>query len=362
MIGITIAIVLIIIAFISISYIIFLFFIKPKSKLEIIPAIAYLITLILSFLGFSANDTPYYIAIDPEADHCYSPISNDYLPLMGVLLLIYLMSLLINWKYGKSLPPLSFVILNSIILLGNLINILLILQFSKHDISTLGNYCRSSTGLLLYAPIGGLVVSGLLSIKLFKESFEELKEIEYKNTLLNNINTYLYYTEILPVWVFLFVLPISILLLFVLVLFGQTPDSLSKIFTDTTTWRFSQQTHPPILDHHGHYLCTVAARGNPEVVKPIHIGVRRGKAIIVNRQLQIANAFEEMVESFAPRLHKIIRGVYDKYGYNLSTKINDERSSNIIYYLMKPLEYFFLFCLYLFWCKPEELIKKQYAI
>ncbi|WP_317167131.1 DUF6688 family protein [Winogradskyella wichelsiae] len=45
---------------------------------------------------------------------------------------------------------------------------------------------------------------------------------------------------------------------------------------------------------------------------------------------------------------------------NISTKINTIKLSNITYILMKPLEWFFLMCLYLFCNKPEEKIKQQY--
>ena len=137
---------------------------------------------------------------------------------------------------------------------------------------------------------------------------------------------------------------------------------MTKVFTETTTWRFSTETHPPFLDHQGHYLCTVAVCGDPKVVKPLRLGRRHGHEIIVNRQLLIANAFEELIQENMPLVHRMVRGLYDQYGYPLSKKITSQRGSNLVYRLMKPLEYFFLICLYLFSTKPEEKIAGQYIL
>lgn len=83
---------------------------------------------------------------------------------------------------------------------------------------------------------------------------------------------------------------------------------------------------------------------------------------MVNRQLLIANAFEELIQESTPRLHKFIRNAYDRYGYPLSKNITTPASSNLVYRLMKPLEYLFLAVLYFCCSKPEEKINKQYAI
>ena len=141
----------------------------------------------------------------------------------------------------------------------------------------------------------------------------------------------------------------------------RIPGDLVKVFTDTSTWMFSQKMHPPILDHRGHYLCTVAATGNPKIVKPLRLGTRGGQTIIVNRQLQIANAFEECIQDLSPNAHRLIRKNYDRHGYNISLYINSAMRSNMVYFAMKPLEWMFLIFLYLFCVNPEQKIQKQYA-
>ena len=104
----------------------------------------------------------------------------------------------------------------------------------------------------------------------------------------------------------------------------------------------------------------MAARGHPTLVKPILVGRRHGQLVIVNRQLQIANAFEELVQEALPQVHRVLRTAYDRWGYNLSRNINTEQRSNITYVLMKPLEWLFLLCLYLGSTRPEEKIRRQY--
>ena len=67
-----------------------------------------------------------------------------------------------------------------------------------------------------------------------------------------------------------------------------------------------------------------------------------------------------MIQDSSPKMHHLIRTNYDNYGYNLSKKINSETGSNITYIVMKPLEWFFLICLYSFCNTPEKKINKQY--
>ena len=90
------------------------------------------------------------------------------------------------------------------------------------------------------------------------------------------------------------------------------------------------------------------------------MGIRRGEKIIVNRQLCIANAFEDLIKEKIPRFHHFIRYIYDKYGYPLSKHINTAVQADITYILMKPLEWIFLITLYLFDKKPENRINLQY--
>ena len=143
-------------------------------------------------------------------------------------------------------------------------------------------------------------------------------------------------------------------------IFGQRPDEAIRAFLETSDWTLSQKISPPPIVEEAHYLCTVSLRGHKNIVKPTRMGIRRGKRIVVNRQLCIANAFEDLIKEKTPRFHHFIRYIYDKYGYPLSKHINTAWQADITYILMKPLEWIFLIVLYLFDKKPENRINLQY--
>ena len=154
---------------------------------------------------------------------------------------------------------------------------------------------------------------------------------------------------------------LSISFLFcILVLFGQRPDEAIKAFLETSDWTLSTKISPPSVTYDAHYLCTVSLRGHKNIVKPIRMGIRRGEKIVVNRQLCIANAFEDLIQERTPKFHHFIRHIYDKYGYPLSKHINNAIEADITYFIMKPLEWVFLIVLYLFDEKPENRIATQY--
>ena len=113
----------------------------------------------------------------------------------------------------------------------------------------------------------------------------------------------------------------------------------------------------------GHFLCTIAAKGTPRLVRPIRIGVRAGRLIQCNRQLLVSNAFEELLEQKLPWLHRPVRTVYNKIGEGIHryyTIFDRPWVSNSIYLLMKPLEWVFVIVLYLTDTDPETRVAQQY--
>ncbi len=164
----------------------------------------------------------------------------------------------------------------------------------------------------------------------------------------------------LPWLALLLMLPMLGIIVAVLFLFGQEPHSLIKAWTETAGWTFSQKIAPPNLEHDVHYLCTVAAGGHRKVVKPIRPGMRHGRPIIVNRQLCVANAFEQMLAERLPRFHKAVRGFYDRTGFPLARLIRSKYAADLVYVLMKPLEWLFVMILYTVELYPEDRIAVQY--
>lgn len=159
-------------------------------------------------------------------------------------------------------------------------------------------------------------------------------------------------------------LPLLALIAGVLMLFGQRPDALVRAFTDTYKHGLSQLDHECIgVVCGGHFLCTVAARGHAQLVRPQRLGVRHGDAIVCNRQLLVSNAFEELIQERAPRLHRFIRGNYDHVGtfvHRHFTWFDRKGVADVIYLLMKPLEWGFLLVLYSCTRDPENRMARQY--
>lgn len=190
---------------------------------------------------------------------------------------------------------------------------------------------------------------------------EESGEEAYADRpLLRAANRILKKARLWPALAFVLMWPLLGILIGILVLFGQRPDAVVKAWTQTAEWRLSQQTAPPQLYYDEHYLCTVAAGGHKKLVKPIRMGERHGHRVVVNRQLCIANAFEQILEEKTPRFHRAVRHFYDTYGFPVARLIRTKGAADAVYLMMKPLEWIFLAVLYLCDVRPENRIAVQY--
>jgi hypothetical protein len=328
---------------------------------EIVLAAFYVLSLGLFAFGMMLHDQDYTHAIDP-IDVCYIPFGGKHIISLFVYFLLYHIAAIFIWMKGRKLPPLTLVLMLVFLMIGLVINVVVLVQVLFHDTNSIDMYKgNDGTFLFVFTPLLSLLIGILLLLKVIRAEHTSAQNRVFKNAFLQKCNSYLGEKYTQTTWALILLFPVFIVITLILILFGQDYNSLVKVFTDTTTWTFSQKMHPPVLEHKGHYLCTVAAKGSPGIVKPVKIGQRHGNPIIVNRQLQIANAFEELIQDMSPGFHRFIRRNYDKYGYNLSLKINTERASNITYLLMRPLEWFFLMVLYLFCVQPESKIKKQYS-
>lgn len=302
----------------------------------------------------------YWNAIDPiDLEPNYSPFSKKHALTLIVFFVLGVVGTRLLYKKGRNLPPLALLLSITFMIVWSVICIPIIIQFSGRTYED--TYIDPHGGILfVVAPIMQLITTLMLLGQLIDNETQIAQTRSYKNRFLNALNEWLKTSKSYGIAVICIVAPLLIIIILILIVLGQDYDSLTKVFTETATWRLSQKAHPPYLDHQGHYLCTVAACGSPYIVKPIRLGNRHGNSIIVNRQLQIANAFEELIQTKWKRSHKVIRSAYDRYGYPLSKNITTPFKSNITYVFMKPVEWFFLLVLYLFCREPEKLIKRQY--
>lgn len=265
-------------------------------------------------------------------------------------------------NYDK-LSPILYCIFSS----GLILNVIFTIMYLFHvKFFVQGEYPINESAYLIF---GGFAYFSILYLLLIIESLRKFikerknQDITYRNVFLKFINKLSMRYLTMPILWVISLFPIMIIIQLILILFGQSPDSFIQMFFDTSSYNLSQVPVPePIqLSGDGHYLCTVSARGHKNIVKPVRAGIRHGNKIVVNRQLLIANAFENILEEYTPKFHKAIRYIYDKYGYPLSKNINTKLSADLVYILMKPLECVFLFVLYLVDSKPENRINIQYS-
>lgn len=117
-------------------------------------------------------------------------------------------------------------------------------------------------------------------------------------------------------------------------------DAAVVAFVETCGYPLSRLPVPPPADCH--YLCTIAAQGSPGLVRPFRLGTRRGRTIVVNRQLAVANAFEDLLHERWPRFGRWARKTYDALAVPICGALSRRRwLANALYLAMKPAEVVF---------------------
>jgi hypothetical protein len=148
---------------------------------------------------------------------------------------------------------------------------------------------------------------------------------------------------------------------FALVLLAQQPDSLVQAFLESKDGLFSKgRCDNCVSTPNPEYICTIAGFGNSRLVRPLFQGSRHGHPIRVTRQLQVCNAFEELLLERAPRLQQYLRRKYDQLQIPVEKWRHARAVANALYLFIKPMEWGFLVALYLFDSKPEARITRQY--
>jgi hypothetical protein len=289
----------------------------------------------------------------------HAPFSGTYQLTFSSIIILAIVAYFLLASLETKLPPLALVLCVSAMYIGCIFSIFIILQLTKNI-----NDCSTASPvdgyLMCLLPLNYIILSLSMIIRLIPKVIAKIPEHDPKNTFTSWLRRILKRTYGLPLLALIMLVPLVGIFIAVLFVFGQQPDSAIKVFTETSDWLFSTKISPAPIPNEGHYLCTVAAGGHKKIVKPIRYGERRGNKIIVNRQLCIANAFEDLVQKRTPRFHHLVRHIYDTYGYPISKFIRTPLAADITYFIMKPLEWIFLIVLYLFDEKPENRIALQY--
>lgn len=311
---------------------------------------------VLEFISIIVYPLLFLIVIDFHKNDCCSQsatFSPDHAVTIYTLIGVCIIAYFVSAYKNNIISPIIDTLLNSILLGGIVLNIFISIQVEQ-PLWLIGNI-----------PIVLLFIFELIRNQ---EKFSEYSSSFDFDTLNKSeqmawkvLNSELIFK--IPILLIL-CLPILILISSFLLLFGQKPDSLIRAFTDTYRHGFSQ------LDYlcenvkcGGHFLCSVAANGHKKIVSPTRLGERSGATIMCNRQLLIANAFEELIEDTFPKTHMHIRKNYNKVGnivHRYYGIFNLKFVADLVYIAMKPLEWFFLITLYTFDQNPENRIAKQY--
>jgi hypothetical protein len=324
---------------------------KLKTKRPILKVPVYVVEfisiIVLPLLGISTNQ-------DRCGEH---PLDLNNLLTPYVCWGVSALGFYVSRYLKKQLPPLVLFLSSALVTFGFIYCAILTVHFGKF----LTFFFMPLAGAEIFCPLVGTFFLGteLLSYKKFYSAYLERNKAHLKGGI------HSFFARVLASDFFKrnsaiagLLLPLVVLLQGILYLLGQAPDSLILQFTESCGFLLSirQECSCP----GDHYLCSVAAFGNKKLVKPTRNGIRGGKLILVNRQLLIANAFENWFEDHSPRLHKIMRKTYDAMNIPADKWARKKTIANFFYIVMKPAEWFFLLWLYLFDKKPETRIAKQY--
>lgn len=87
------------------------------------------------------------------------------------------------------------------------------------------------------------------------------------------------------------------------------------------------------------YIATAAARGHPGLVKSRPVELEGGGSLRVNPQLRTLKCGELALVALAPRLHQGLRGVYDRVGPSLASRMSHPLLADLAYLSLKPAEW-----------------------
>src|SRR5262249_24674408 len=88
------------------------------------------------------------------------------------------------------------------------------------------------------------------------------------------------------------------------------------------------------------YVATAAARGHQSIVRSTRVMASDGSWFMVNDQLRRLKAAELIIEGLFPKLHRLMRSLYDQLGPPLARQmIGRPLLADAAYLLLKPAEW-----------------------
>ena len=109
------------------------------------------------------------------------------------------------------------------------------------------------------------------------------------------------------------------------------------------------------------YIATAAAQGHPRFVGSHLVHRADGLSLRVNGQLQHLKCVELALLAVSPRMHRVLRKIYDVVGRSLAQRMTNPFLADVAYLLLKPAEWFAIIVLK--WIVPEiESISRRMYI
>ena len=307
--------------------------------------------------GFFQNYVEWYEPIYfNSGDLMHAPVAGEHIVTFAVIAIAAGIGWAVLRRWHAVLPPLAAVVCMAAMYAGCALSVVWMIQVVP-TIATGGWFDIIGWYMVLF-PINFIMLSVLMTrdVMLAVAASDEYRASKFAGWLTRGIGIGVK----LPLVAFFAIFPVIGVIICLLLLFGQAPDAVIKAFTETADWTLSTKIPPPPIEYHGHYLCTAAEKGHHRIVKPTRLGIRHGAKIMVNRQLCVANAFEQLISERAPRIHRVIRHFYDTYGYPVSKLIRSPFAADVTYVVMKPAEWLFVAVLYFCDRHPESRICRQY--
>ncbi|MGD8457048.1 MAG: hypothetical protein PVF83_11730, partial [Anaerolineales bacterium] len=87
------------------------------------------------------------------------------------------------------------------------------------------------------------------------------------------------------------------------------------------------------------YIATAVAKGHPSFVKSKPVDFRDGCVVWVNAQLRTFKCAELLLSVIWPKVHQIIRAIYDVFGPPLARLIVHPIQADLVYIILKPVEW-----------------------
>jgi hypothetical protein len=109
------------------------------------------------------------------------------------------------------------------------------------------------------------------------------------------------------------------------------------------------------------YIATAAACGHPQFVGSRTVQRADGAAVQVNRQLQVLKCAELALMVVNPRVHQLLRRIYDVAGKRLAYVIQTPLRADAAYLLLKPWEWLAIAVLKVIIPEVESISKKIYV-